>query len=90
MSTSKHPPAGQANRLVLLPCFTGLCKILALVRAAAFLARERRAHDAFCDEAHVAQVVQIHPLGIERTSRCRLGANRLERHDVLKRFFEAG
>src|SRR5690242_19548935 len=60
-----QPLPGQPERLVLLPRLAALGEIVALMRAAAFLARQRGARDAFADQAHVAQVVQVVPLRIQ-------------------------
>src|SRR5438105_1057387 len=59
----------EPQQLMALPGIARLGKILSLMRAAAFGAFERGPRHAFRDQRHVAQVVQIEPLGVEAAGR---------------------
>src|ERR1051326_6424341 len=86
-----HSVGGESERLVLLPALARLGKILALVRPAALLAGERPPRQSFGDKAHVSQVVQVDPLGIETGSgRRQIRAVHLELVDMRERTLEAG
>src|SRR5688572_24514250 len=61
---------GEAQPLVPLPVRLGLAAILALMRATALRSAERSADNAFGHEAHVAQIVEVLPLGIQPRARC--------------------
>src|SRR5260221_5869784 len=59
----------ELQQLMALPCIARLGEVFPLVRAAALGTLERGARNAFADERHVAQVVEVEPRGVEALAR---------------------
>src|SRR5439155_12995039 len=73
------------------PRGVGVGKVVALMRTAALAASEGAARDAFGDQPHVPQIMQIQPLGIEARGRRRqVFAGGSESAQVPERALEAG